>query len=293
MSGSHALAPTSPLMAPLTSAFKLPLTSSWVGASSSQEASGLRESTKLGSSFDPTMILKERLTSLPKLLILTIRPVFEVDIRAIITPSTNLDASIGLGYKSPGRDLFFPPRQDRDQQVPVEKKQTPLRVAVAKGGAGQIEAHVIPKVTLGISALGGLAEAFVYWDVDGSSSLSVTPSWSETCVDLKAAVRLELGAVGNLPGIGNDGNGTYVQINNELARWDWDLYQDCIADQNHLGDGPMVPVSAQIVLGGGDLFGQENAPTLDSDGISGQLQCLPAGTLGPQEVLDRILNGTN
>ncbi|KZT24324.1 hypothetical protein NEOLEDRAFT_1207544 [Neolentinus lepideus HHB14362 ss-1] len=223
--------------------------------------------------------------------ILTIGPLFQVKVRAIITPSTNLDATIGLGYKSPARNLFFPHRQDVNEQGPIEKKHTPLRVAVAQGGVGNIEAHLIPTVTFGISALGGLAEALVYWNVDGSSTLSLTPSSHETCVDLKAGVRLGMGAVGNLPHIGNSGNGTWVEVSQELAKWGWDLYEDCISAENHLNRAT-VSSEPQMVLSGDGPSALGDVHLLDQDEISGQLTCLPADIHDPQDVFNGILEGT-
>lgn len=59
-----------------------------------------------------------------------------------------------------------------------------LSVTPDTSAKGTVEAHLIPVIDLGLSALGGLAKATVFLDLDASASLTLTlDAHSKTVVD--------------------------------------------------------------------------------------------------------------
>ncbi|KAJ7495528.1 hypothetical protein FB451DRAFT_1077168 [Mycena latifolia] len=105
--------------------------------------------------------------------ILSIGPTFEVNANAKATLDLNVDASIGINYHVDNAQLFFPPN-GKQSGGSFSLGDTPLKLSADTKAAatGTIEAHVIPSINLGISAL-GVVDATVFLDLDASATMTL------------------------------------------------------------------------------------------------------------------------
>ncbi|KAK0495454.1 hypothetical protein EDD18DRAFT_241861 [Armillaria luteobubalina] len=106
--------------------------------------------------------------------ILSIGPSFQIDARANATLDVNLDLNVGVVYNISQAQFVFPPA---DGNTPgsgsFNAGDTPLKLSVgtAINATGAIEAHLIPRLNLGISAALGTIEANVFLELDASATL--------------------------------------------------------------------------------------------------------------------------
>ncbi|CAA7262406.1 unnamed protein product [Cyclocybe aegerita] len=107
--------------------------------------------------------------------ILTVGPSFEINAQAIANLDINLGLKVGIKYKIDNAQLVFPPNSPRAGNGTFSVVDTPLTLYASPGivAAGTVEAHLIPTVKLGISALGGIVQAGVFLDVDASANLKL------------------------------------------------------------------------------------------------------------------------
>ncbi|KAJ3512020.1 hypothetical protein NLJ89_g3766 [Agrocybe chaxingu] len=107
--------------------------------------------------------------------ILTVGPSFEINAQAVANLDVNLGLKVGIKYKIDNAQLVFPPNSPRAGNGTFSVVDTPLTLYASPGvvAAGTVEAHLIPTVKLGISALGGIVEAGVFLDVDASANLKL------------------------------------------------------------------------------------------------------------------------
>ncbi|RXW20042.1 hypothetical protein EST38_g5798 [Candolleomyces aberdarensis] len=110
--------------------------------------------------------------------ILTIGPSFQVDVQANADLDVNADVSVGINYKIEKASLVFPPSSDKAQAQGGSFKlnDTPLKLAVSPAlqATGTLEAHLIPSLNLGIEALGGVADATVFLELDASAAMRLS-----------------------------------------------------------------------------------------------------------------------
>ncbi|KAF7329620.1 hypothetical protein MKEN_00225000 [Mycena kentingensis (nom. inval.)] len=107
--------------------------------------------------------------------ILTIGPTFEVNANAQATLDLNVDMSVGINYKIENAQLVFPPKgSSGDNAGAFTLGDTPLKLSADTTAAatGTVEAHLIPSINLGISAL-GVVEATVSLDLDASATMQL------------------------------------------------------------------------------------------------------------------------
>ncbi|KAJ8454922.1 hypothetical protein ONZ45_g19117 [Pleurotus djamor] len=108
--------------------------------------------------------------------ILTVGPSFKV----VATGKANLELGMKLdlpfNYKMNDVKLFFPPSTAQKSVAPIEPAQSALTLS-ADGlitGKAELEAHLIPQLEIGITALGEVAEAEVFLNVDASAKASMS-----------------------------------------------------------------------------------------------------------------------
>ncbi|KAJ6608508.1 hypothetical protein B0H10DRAFT_2226802 [Mycena sp. CBHHK59/15] len=102
--------------------------------------------------------------------ILSIGPTFEVNANAKATLDLNVDLTVGINYHVDNAQLFFPPRA----RPPGAPSRWAIRLSADTKAAatGSVEAHVIPSINLGISAL-GVVDATVFLDLDASATMTL------------------------------------------------------------------------------------------------------------------------
>ncbi|TFK26040.1 hypothetical protein FA15DRAFT_589233 [Coprinopsis marcescibilis] len=111
----------------------------------------------------------------PGYVILTIGPSFSVSAQATADLELSGTVTVGLSYTFDKATLVFPPNAAAAQAQDGAFKlgDTPLKLSVAPEvkATGTIEAHLIPSLNLGISALGDVAEAQVFLNLDASAGI--------------------------------------------------------------------------------------------------------------------------
>ncbi|KAJ3506385.1 hypothetical protein NLJ89_g6898 [Agrocybe chaxingu] len=107
--------------------------------------------------------------------ILTIGPSFQLNAQAKASLDLNLGMTVGISYKIDKAELVFPPNSERASNGTFTIRDTPLQLSASPNIAatGTLEAHLIPGVNLGISALGGVVGAGVFLDIDGQAFMKL------------------------------------------------------------------------------------------------------------------------
>ncbi|KAJ7149272.1 hypothetical protein C8R43DRAFT_888085 [Mycena crocata] len=105
--------------------------------------------------------------------ILSIGPTFEVNANAKATLDLNVDMTVGINYHVENAQLFFPPKDEKSGGA-FSLGDTPLKLSAdTKASAvGSVEAHVVPSLNLGISAL-SVVEASVFLNLDASAKMTL------------------------------------------------------------------------------------------------------------------------
>ncbi|KAK1222410.1 hypothetical protein PQX77_014743 [Marasmius sp. AFHP31] len=149
--------------------------------------------------------------------ILTIGPQFQLNAQAKATMDIKADVDVTLAYSVKDAKLFFPPLDDSEksggQFTPTD---SPLKLSVTPSVASKavLEAHIIPTLLLGVTALGGTAKANVFLDLDASAGVTlsldanVTASTDGTksgsvngCIDVGSGFDVNAGADASLFGL--------------------------------------------------------------------------------------------
>ncbi|KAK7457178.1 hypothetical protein VKT23_010477 [Stygiomarasmius scandens] len=152
--------------------------------------------------------------------ILTLGPSFKIQGQATANLDIDADLSIDLAYHVADAKLFFPPSDDASSSGNFNPLDSPLKLSVSPSvnSSATVAAHLIPTVDLGISALGGIAQATVFLDLDASVSTTLSLNASavasvstdgdksasagvEGCVDVGAGFDVNAGADGSFFGL--------------------------------------------------------------------------------------------
>ncbi|KAJ7251009.1 hypothetical protein C8J57DRAFT_1666876 [Mycena rebaudengoi] len=98
---------------------------------------------------------------------------FQVNANAKATLDVNVDMTVGINYHVEKAQLFFPPKGQGSTGA-FSLGNTPLKLSAdTKASAtGTVEAHVIPSINLGISAL-SVAKATVFLNLDASAQMTL------------------------------------------------------------------------------------------------------------------------
>lgn len=112
--------------------------------------------------------------------VLDIGPSLEIDVQAKATLDLNVDLSVGLNYHVNNAQLNFPPSNDtnttQSQDSNFQIADTPLSISAspAVASTGSVEAHIIPTLKFGISALDKVVNTNVFLALDTSATVILT-----------------------------------------------------------------------------------------------------------------------
>lgn len=170
--------------------------------------------------------------------IVNVGPSASIGVQGIATLGVTGNIVIGASMGIPKVEMRFPPSQGGSAADAVSN-DAPLRMTINPevGLSGSLEAHLTPRIGLGIDLISGFATAEVFLDVDvsGKASLNVeasvvasTDSNPDTsvrgCMDIDAGIAFRGGATGSVAGI-FDGETTV-----DIFRRDFKLFQRCFGD---------------------------------------------------------------
>ncbi|KAJ7052666.1 hypothetical protein C8F01DRAFT_1261454 [Mycena amicta] len=109
--------------------------------------------------------------------ILTVGPSFQVNAEFTGSFDVNLDMKVGIVFNVNNAQIAFPPgTAGAPAASAFSVGDTPLTLSASPNvkATGTVAAHLIPSLNLGISALGGIAKATVFIDLDTSASLKLS-----------------------------------------------------------------------------------------------------------------------
>ncbi|KAJ7763202.1 hypothetical protein DFH07DRAFT_813111 [Mycena maculata] len=179
--------------------------------------------------------------------ILSIGPTFKIQGQVTATLDIDLDLKVDLSYCIDDAKLFYPPSPYNNNSGTFTPDNSPLNFSVspALASSATLEAHIIPGLDFGITAIGGEATATVFVDVDTSSTLTLSLDGSKDtsgnistsgvasktsadldgCVDIGAGLAINAGAQGNLFGLFDFA----PQVN--LFTKNFDFFKKCFGSQ--------------------------------------------------------------
>ncbi|KAG7441408.1 uncharacterized protein BT62DRAFT_937177 [Guyanagaster necrorhizus] len=108
--------------------------------------------------------------------IFSVGPSFEIDAEAKAELDANLDLSVGVVYNISQAQFIYPPDGgNTTSSGSFNAGDTPLKLSVgtAVNATGMIEAHLIPRLNLGVSAFADEVTATVFLELDASATLDL------------------------------------------------------------------------------------------------------------------------
>jgi hypothetical protein len=112
--------------------------------------------------------------------VLQIGPTFAIKGRANMDVSLEADMAVAIAYSVQNAAFAFPPSSNAPAQGTPTPVDSPLSLSISPNvsAKGSLSAHIIPELNFGISALGGVASATVFLNLDSSATLDLTLSAS-------------------------------------------------------------------------------------------------------------------
>ncbi|KAH9475749.1 hypothetical protein JR316_0011308 [Psilocybe cubensis] len=107
--------------------------------------------------------------------VLTIGPSFVINGQATATLDLDVGLTVGISYTIDNAQLTFPPNGQKSSGA-FNIGDTPLKITAGATGkaTGTVEAHLIPTLNFGISALDDTVSANVFLELDASATMSLT-----------------------------------------------------------------------------------------------------------------------
>jgi hypothetical protein len=108
--------------------------------------------------------------------ILQIGPAFAIKGRANLDLSIEADMKIALAYSVNNAVFAFPPNKNLPSSGSPSPKDSPLALSVSPSVAakGTFQAHLIPELNFGVTALGKVASATVFLNLDSFAQVDMT-----------------------------------------------------------------------------------------------------------------------
>jgi hypothetical protein len=168
--------------------------------------------------------------------IIDIGPIFSLNAQAKASLAAAADVTLSAAWNLNNAVLYYPPRSTQPGASPIS---APLKITVTPTASitGNVEAHIIPRIDLGVEVLegAGSATAFLGLDAWGKLDLGVSASASagtgtggssasgsvQGCIDLNAGFDIPVGVQYSLPFFGDKTYGT------SLYSYKRDLYNKC------------------------------------------------------------------
>ncbi|KAL0946002.1 hypothetical protein HGRIS_012278 [Hohenbuehelia grisea] len=119
--------------------------------------------------------------------ILSIGPVFKIQGQAKASLQSDVNLKLGMAYSAKNAKLYFPASKAQASGGNFSPGNSPLKLSVDPSISvkGSVEAHLIPRIEFGITALGAV-KSTVFLDLDAYAALSLT-------LNARAAVSTAIG----------------------------------------------------------------------------------------------------
>ncbi|KAF8064456.1 hypothetical protein FPV67DRAFT_223610 [Lyophyllum atratum] len=209
--------------------------------------------------------------------ILTIGPTFKIIGQATANVDIGVDMRADLSYTISGAKILFPPIPDTASTGIFIPGTAPLKLSVSGNLASTASAfaHIKPRIDLGISALGGIAEATAFVNLDASASVNMnlnadgnaggtidTPTGDTSggasasvtgCIRADAGLHANVGADASFFALFD--KSTVVSLFAE----DWEVFQECFAAQTQSGN---IAIAGSVRAPLTPIFSRTLAPVL-------------------------------
>ncbi|KDR73200.1 hypothetical protein GALMADRAFT_212663 [Galerina marginata CBS 339.88] len=106
--------------------------------------------------------------------ILTLGPSFQINGQATANLDLNADMTVGISYKIDNAQLTFPPKKGSSGSFNIGNTPLKLSASPSAKATGTVEAHLIPTLNFGISALDNIVSANVFLALDASATMTLT-----------------------------------------------------------------------------------------------------------------------
>ncbi|KAJ6531433.1 hypothetical protein DFH09DRAFT_140245 [Mycena vulgaris] len=156
--------------------------------------------------------------------ILTVGPSFKIQGEVTGKLDVGVDLTVDLSYCISNAKLFYPPSPYNTNSGKFTPNNSPLNFSVSPelASSATLDAHIIPGLDFGITAIGGIATATVFVDLDTSSTMTLsldaaanasgnvttkgaavssTSASLDGCVDIGAGLAIDAGADGAFFGL--------------------------------------------------------------------------------------------
>ncbi|KAJ7770742.1 hypothetical protein B0H16DRAFT_1306404 [Mycena metata] len=136
--------------------------------------------------------------------ILTIGPTFSINVQGTGNLDVQADATMVLSYNVQGAKLFFPHSDTQTSGGNFNPGDSPLSLSVQPSVSSKavLGAHVIPRIDLGVSGLGGAASATVSLSLDAAATMTMSLNGTASAAVNTKAPAAASGSVGGCVDIG-------------------------------------------------------------------------------------------
>ncbi|KAJ7474893.1 hypothetical protein FB451DRAFT_277804 [Mycena latifolia] len=195
--------------------------------------------------------------------ILTIGPAFKVAGELTGNLDVDVDLTVDLSYCISNAKLFYPPTPFHNNSGKFTPNNSPLNFSVSPGlsSSASIDAHIIPSLDFGITAIGGVATATVFVDFDTSSTVTLSLDGAanasgnvstagagvtsksaslDGCVDIGAGLAINAGADGEFFGLFDFAPQTNLFTKN------FDFFKKCFGTQAGSGSNSTSPSTRDL-----------------------------------------------
>ncbi|KAI0056898.1 hypothetical protein BV25DRAFT_1920637 [Artomyces pyxidatus] len=107
--------------------------------------------------------------------ILTLGPEFVVNTRINAELELDIDAKVDLSYHANDAQIFFPPEKGNScGEFPQGDSQLDISASPTLAADALVEGHIIPQIGIQVTALGGIASAMVFLQLDAYAEVKLT-----------------------------------------------------------------------------------------------------------------------
>ncbi|KAF4610320.1 hypothetical protein D9613_010284 [Agrocybe pediades] len=107
--------------------------------------------------------------------IFEVGPSFQINAQANANLDIELGMEVDVNYKITNAQFVFPPKTNLSSGGGFHVAENTLKLSASPGvrATGSVEAHIVPVLSIGLSALGGAADAQVFLNLDASATLDL------------------------------------------------------------------------------------------------------------------------
>ncbi|KAK7049943.1 hypothetical protein VNI00_005373 [Paramarasmius palmivorus] len=197
--------------------------------------------------------------------ILEVGPTFEVNARAVANLDVNMDVTVGLTYQINGAEFTFPKKDGDKTKGDFKLGDTRKSLLILQNrfahpnfvssstlcqpsvqALGSIEAHVIPELSLGVSAFADIASAKIFVRADASAEMQL-----DLAASADRTITKGTNNAGGGTAAGTEEDGEVVEDDGEVVEDDGEVLEDGEVD------GEVAEDDGEVVEDDGEVLDDE------------------------------------